>query len=79
MENNQEVRRAQFIGWIADRFQRRHAPPLQRDEALQMAADTLEAFEDMEAPFGHPDYNWDEDGARDVADEEIAAGWEFEP
>ncbi len=71
--------RAQFIGWIADRFQERHATPLPRDEAEQYAADCLEAVEDMDrVKFGHPDYDWGEDGAHALADEEIHAGWEFE-
>lgn len=71
--------RDQFIGWIADRFQQRHSTPLPRDQALQEAAACLEGFEDMEKPFGHPDFDWSVDSAQDLADEEIHAGWEFEP
>lgn len=69
--------KVQFIGWIADRFQSRSAVPMPRDEALQYAADVLESFEDMDpVPFGHPDYDWSEDGAHTIADEEIHCGWE---
>lgn len=71
--------RDEFIGFIADRFQGRHATPLPRDEAVDLAKSTLEAFEDMESPFGHPDFDWGEDGAHCIADEEIHAGWESAP
>lgn len=68
-------RAARFIGWIADRFQQRHVPPLSRDAALAMAVLCLDASEDQD-PFGHPDFAWDEDGAHAVADDEIESGWE---
>ena len=71
--------REQFIGWIADRFQERHAPPLPRAEAVADAAAALEGFEVMsETKFGDPDFEWgdDEDGSHAIADEEIHAGWE---
>jgi hypothetical protein len=68
--------RLTFVGWIADRFQERHATPLPRDEAEGAADACLEAFEDMEVSFGHPDYDWNEDAAHILADEEIHAGWE---
>lgn len=69
--------REQFVGWIADRFQERHCTPLARGEAVEMASSTLEGFEDMEGiKFGDPDFDWSADGASDLADEEIHAGWE---
>lgn len=68
--------RSQFVGWIADRFQERHYTPLPREEATTMAEACLEGFEEMEAPFGHSDFDWSEDCAHDLADEEIHAGWE---
>lgn len=71
------MKREQFTGWIADRFQERHVAPLDRTEAEQMGAECLEAFEDMEAlKFGQDDYAWDQDLAHALADEEIHAGWE---
>ena len=75
MDNEKD--RQQFIGWIADRFQERHATPLPRGEAEKYAADCLESFVDLDKiEFGHPDYDWGEDGAHAIADEEIHAGWE---
>lgn len=69
--------REQFIGWIADRFQERHATPLDRATAESDAKSCLEGFEDMDQiEFGHPDYDWGSDGAHALADEEIHAGWE---
>lgn len=69
--------REQFIGWMADRFQERHATPLDRMAAEADAKSCLESFEEMESvEFGHPDYDWGPDGASDLADEEIHAGWE---
>jgi len=77
MSDIAEVERVAFIGWIADRFQERHVPPLERDDAVEMAAGCLEAFEDMDgSAFGDPQYDWSEDAAHDMADEEIHAGWE---
>jgi hypothetical protein len=71
--------RETFIGWIADRFQERHTPALPRGQALTMAGECLEGSEGMTAPFGDPEYAWDEAAAHDMADEEIFAGWECEP
>lgn len=70
--------REQFIGWIADRFIEKHATPLERAEAMKMAAACLE-FTEEEAPFGHSDYSWCEDDAHALADEEIATCWESAP
>jgi hypothetical protein len=75
-----EVERVSFIGWIADRFQERHVPPLGRGEAIKMADGCLEAFEDMDgSAFGNPQYDWSKDAAHAIADEEIHAGWESAP
>lgn len=72
-----DLGRARFIGFIADRFQERHAPLLRRDEAESMAEGCLDAFLDMgKVNFGDPDFGWDEDGAHAVADEEIRSCWE---
>jgi len=68
--------RDQFIGWIADRFQKRHATPLPREEAVEIGRNCLEAFEDIEVSFGTDGFDWGEDGAHCLADEEIHAGWE---
>jgi hypothetical protein len=65
---------SRFIGWIADRFQERHTPPLPRDDALAMAVHTLEWVEE-DTPFGDPRFDWGQEGARAVADEEISY-WE---
>jgi hypothetical protein len=76
-ERVEEVERTQFVGWIADRFQQRHATPLAREEAESMAEACLAGFEDMDSiQFGDPSYSWGEDDAHDFADEEIYAGWE---
>jgi hypothetical protein len=69
--------RDRFVGFIADRFQERHATPLPRGEAEQMARDCLDAFLDMDKiEFGDGSYDWEDDGAHAIADEEIFAGWE---
>lgn len=70
--------REQFIGWIAAHFQSRHTPPLGREEAMHMATACLECLEADGAYFGHPDYDWSEDGAVIIAQEEIDSCWEFE-
>jgi hypothetical protein len=66
-----------FIGWIADHFQARHSPPLGREEAVAMGKTCLE-YSEEDAPFGHPDYAWDKDGAVQIAQDEIDSTWEFE-
>lgn len=77
--SDHDAARAQFVGWIADRFQERHSTPLPRGVAERLADACLESFEDIEAvKFGHPDHDWTADGAHALADEEIHAGWEFE-
>ena len=70
--------REEFVGWIADRFQEKHVPPLARDKALSMAEQCL-AYSEADAPFGHPDYCWDRGGACDLADDEIETCWETAP
>lgn len=70
------IARDQFIGWIADRFQQAHVPPLDRAGALRMATANLEYNEAETMPFGHPDYDWSQDGAVSLADYEIDTCWE---
>lgn len=69
--------RVEFVGWIADHFQERHTPPLDREKALAMADETM-AYQEEDAPFGHPDYSWDRGGAKEIAQDEIDSTWEFE-
>lgn len=64
------------MGWMADRFQERHATPLGRQEAERAAEGCLGFFEEVEGPFGQSDYDWSQDGAHILADEEIDTCWE---
>ena len=75
-----DVHRERFVGWIADRFQERHSTPLDRATALADAQICLEEYEAMgEVKFGDRRYSWGQGAARDIADDEIETGWEFEP
>lgn len=66
-----------FVGWIADRFQKRSGVPLERDDALKGAVGCLASFETLTAiRLGNPDHGWTEDDAHAIADDEIDSCWE---
>jgi hypothetical protein len=69
--------RAAFVGWIADRFQKRSGVPLGRDDALKSAAGCMASFETLTSVrLGDPDHGWSEDDAHAIADDEIDTCWE---
>jgi hypothetical protein len=60
----------QFIYDIAERYQQRAMLDLR--QALECAQSTYDAFIEMEGvEFGHPDYDWSQSGAWDLADEDL--------
>lgn len=68
----------EFIGWMADRFQRRTARRLlgirfnriSRRDAIEHARTTFDASM-LDAPFLDPAFSWDRDGAVDLVDSEL--------
>jgi len=64
-----------FIYAIAKVFHEHHHGPLDHAQAIAEAVGALEMIETTECPFGHPDFDWSEDAAHDVAMEAMQ-DWE---
>lgn len=64
-----------FIYAIAKVFHEHHHGPLDHAQAIAEAVGALEMIETTECPFGHPDFDWSEDAAHDVA-MEAKQDWE---
>lgn len=61
-----------FLRTMARRFMSRTRPVMPRDDAYDMAISVLQTLGDT---YGDPAYDWSHDGAREMADDEMAY-WE---
>ena len=61
-----------FLRTMAKRFIRRTRPPMDKDDAYDMAISVLQTLGDV---YGDPAFCWSHDAAREMADEEMAY-WE---
>lgn len=57
-----------FLSCMARRYRQRTRPRMELTDAYDHAIEYLREFPD---PFGHPDYDWSCEGARDLADEDM--------